>query len=166
MKNKILFIIFCIGLIPTSQAGVTEFDFEFSYSRDVYGISRENKKTERTYSSSIAQYFFTLTGIELSFSYSDKITHEKPDLYIDDFAATLTETQHEVNSKTYGVGIRQALAPRGSFIRPLISVGYAKQFIKYKSNSTYKLDSSTVIPIYGGIIRSRGEFAFGTFSIQ
>lgn len=154
------------SLAGVSHASLTELDFEFGYSRRVYGVGRENKETERTYSASLAQYFLSLTAIEVSYSDSEKIITENQRVELTDVSASVTGTQYRVVTRTYGIGLRQALAPRGSFIRPLVSMGYAKQFVKYQNDITYELDNGTVVNVYGGALKSRRDYAFGTFSLQ
>ena len=159
-----LFLAFLIFQAPVFA--VSEFDFQFSYDRKIYGLNRENKQTVRTYSFSLAQYFFSFTAFEISYSDSDKIINDNQNVEVDDLNLTIVSRQHRYNTKVYSIGLRQALTGRNSVIRPLISVGYARQFVTYDTDISYELDSGEDYFIQGDTLKYRNDLAFGTFSLQ
>ncbi len=123
---------------------LTELDFEFGYDKQVFGSDRESKNTSRSYSGSIAFYFFSMTAIE--FNYSEKEEETINSVESGDSVLTLNSISQTITSTNFGVGIRQAFASRKSFLIPTMSIGWARQKTKDISTTNYTIvsDGSTV----------------------
>lgn len=140
-KFKILFLT-AILLMSTNSYALMEMGVDYAHSRKVYGSNRENNTKSTTYSGSWAIYFFTLTALELSFGQTEETTVEKSSIAIDGSTITVTGFKTIVNSKMFGIGIKQALGPKKARLRPAISLGYARQFIEDKTFINYSDSAS------------------------
>jgi hypothetical protein len=143
MKRYVLSFIL-ISLCATSAQAVVELDGEFSYRKQVYGATRQNDAVSRSYNGSMAIYLFDLTALEFSYMQNADITTEHNTIAINS-AYSIIGFQNRVDSDVYGVGLRQALAPRGSRFRPIISLGYAKQFTYYQTNYDIRTESNGLV---------------------
>lgn len=106
---------------------VFEVGGNYSYDRQVYGEDRKDYSTERTYSAYLAKYLFNLTAIEVNLSHSRSVTVGYPDALIEGTTYKVTQTRTDVETDTWGVGIRQSFASREAFLVPMLSLGYARQ---------------------------------------
>lgn len=149
-----------------SHAIFYELSGNFAYDKTVYGSQRQNKLVSRTYSGSVAIYLFMSTALELNYSQSEDIQTDNTNTEIVS-GVRIKSTQNLVGTEVYGVGLRQRLAGKGAWLRPLISFGYAKQFKDSSTEYTILDETSgatTVINVDNG--RSRVDSAFGTFTLQ
>lgn len=164
MKKYLVLIIFLI--CNNASAIVNEIAFDFGYDRQIYGLERQNSNVTRTYSGALATYIFDYTAIDLNASTSQEITTEN-ERYLITSGLDLVGQQNRVNSKVFGIGIKQMFAPRTSRIVPGISIGYAKQFLEYQSDLTI-LNTTTDVrtTVSGGTTKQRVDSVFGTFSLQ
>jgi len=165
MKGYLAAFILCFLSIKSAQA-VVELDGEFNYRKQVYGSTRQNDVVSRTYSGSMAIYLFDLTAIELSYMQNADITTEHNTIAINS-AYSIIGFQNRVDSQLYGVGLRQALAPRGSRFRPMLSLGYGKQFTHYQTNYDIKTEASgLVFTVNDSSGKSRVDSVTASFGLQ
>ncbi len=166
MKCALFILIFIfLGFAPTYAS--IELSADFSYNKQVFGDDRQNSSIERLYKGSIATYLFQYTALELNFSISEEVTTVEETIAVTGTTASITGYQNNVENTVYGIGIRQALAGKDSFIRPLISIGYAKQFIKsYTDYRFFDSTSGQAILVTTDLEKSRQESVFGTFTLQ
>ncbi len=166
MKNKLLFSI--LLLLSTLPAwALSELNAEFGYGRQVYGANDENKTISRTYSGSLAQYFFETTAIEFNYSYQSEISTENNNVTITGTNYSVVSMQNNIRTSVYGIGLRQALAPQKSPIRPMLSFGFAKQFVENWTDYTFKNNTTgSTFVNRDGIYKSRVDSAFAAFSLQ
>lgn len=138
---KIKILIWLFLLFSTNSYALMEMGVDYGYERKVYGSNRENSTKATTYSASMAVYFFTLTALEFSYSQTESITEEKSTIDIDNSTIRITGFKTNVDSKMFGIGIKQALGPKKARLRPAISIGYARQTVEDKTFINYS-DSS------------------------
>ena len=164
-KFKIL--AFLLLFLSTNSYALMEMGVNYGYDRKVYGSARENKQTATTFSGSWAIYFLTLTALEFSFSQTEQVTTEKNSLAIDGSTITITGIITNVDSRMFGVGIKQALGPKKAWIRPAISIGYARQFVEDKTFINYS-DSSdgSTGSIQDSESKFRSDSVMASFSLQ
>ena len=164
MKNLLLVL---LALTPiTSFAVVNEIAMDFGYDRTIYGNNRQNSNVTRTYSGGLSTYIFDYTAIDLNVSRSQDLTTEN-DRYNVVTGIDLVGQQNKVTSTVYGIGIKQVFAPRTARLIPGISLGYARQFVDYKSDLTVENTTSGVrTNVSGGERKQRVDSVFGTFSLQ
>lgn len=145
----------------------TEIAGEFGYEKQVYGHNRQNKLVNRTYTANIAQYFFSMTAIEINYSSNEEITTENNTLEITGTGYSVVSMQNTVTTDVYGIGIRQSFSGRKSRIRPMLSIGYAKQFVQSRTDMTFQDDSNgDKIIVKDPISKKRVDSVFGTFMLQ
>ena len=142
-KLKTIFFL-TILFISSNSYALMEMGVDYSYSRKVYGSNRENNTKSTTYSGSWAIYFLTLTALELSFGQTEETTVEKSSIAIDGSTITVTGFKTIVDSKMFGIGIKQALGPKKARLRPAISIGYARQFVEDKTFINYSDSASGI----------------------
>ncbi len=159
-------IIICLLFISTPCFSISEFGGEFSYSKQLFGDSKQNDVTSRTYSASYAIYFWTQTALELNYSQSEEILTQHPDTDTPD-SWTVTEQKSKLLNDVYGIGLRQSLTGMSSRIRPMISAGYARQFEKHSNYITFTNQSTGEI-VSGRIYSSkeRTDSVFATFALK
>lgn len=148
---------------------MTEVGGSVAYDKEIYGASRENKIRTRTYAGSMAFYFFQYTALELNYSNSKRMVEEHTVYSINDAATNVSVIGNNSTLETdvYGIGIRQALSARDAIIRPMISLGYAKQFVRSYGDTTYRLDlTGQEIRVFQPEDKKRYDSVFGTFRIQ
>lgn len=164
MKNLLTALVI---LFPISSfAIVNEVAFDFGYDRTIYGKDRQNSNINRTYSGALSTYVFDYTAIDLNASRSSDITTEN-ERYNVTTAIDLIGQQNRVTTTVYGLGIKQTFAPRNARLIPGISMGYARQFVSYKSDLTIENTSTLARTVVsGGETKQRIDSVFGTFSLQ
>ncbi len=167
MWRKIVLLSFFLP--ATSMALMTEVGGSLGYDKEVYGTSRENTIRTRTYAGSMAFYFLQYTALELNYSHSKRMIEEHTVYSIDSAATNVSVIGNNstLDTVVYGIGLRQALSAKDAIIRPLISLGYAKQFIKSSGDTTYRLDlTGQEITVYLPTEKRRYDSVFGTFRLQ
>lgn len=130
----------CVFLLMTSfishktHAAFHEIGANYAYGKKIFGVERENTIVSRNYSGNWAIYLFDLLAIELTYSYEEETT----DLPFNE-ALPLESIgyNNKMITKVWGIGFRQSLAPRKSLIRPMISIGYAKEITEGATQLTY-----------------------------
>ena len=156
-------------LIPNNDAHsmMVELGGNFGYDQRVYGDDRQNSFVERTYSASTALYFFTFTAVELDYNIDQQITGEHNTYPLDGLGYSVIGRNANLETTSYQIGIRQALARPDLMIVPSLSLGYAKQFVEssgeiYIENDTTK--SVLIIPSQS--VKRRYDSVFGAFQIK
>lgn len=161
---KSLLLLICI--FPNSSFAVSEFNFDFGYDRQIYGASRQNSVVSRNYSVGISTYLFDLTGIDLNFSNTQDITSQN-DRYTVSAPYDITAQQNRVTTNVYGVGIKQMLAGRGARLTPIISAGYARQFVTSSGDITVENTTTKALQtVYLEETKQRYNSVFGSFTLQ
>ncbi len=120
--------------------GAVEIGGNFGYDRQIYGEDRASKVVSRTYSGFWAWYLFSATAIELNYTQNENITTQNAKYIDNDGDTVYISLQEKVLSNVYGIGIRQGLSGNKARIQPMISLGYAKQFVRSSTNTTYSLN--------------------------
>lgn len=138
---KYIFLFF----LSLNAFAFVEVNGSFWYDKQVFGGDDQSITRSRTYSVFLAWYVFRLTAIEINYSETDDTIIDSGTVSISGTAVDITSTENIVLTNVYGIGIRQALAPRNSFMVPTISVGYARQTISGETNYVFRsqVDGST-----------------------
>jgi hypothetical protein len=145
---------------------MSELNLEYLYSRQRYGVERENSSTTTTYRAAWAWYLFNSTALELNYSESEQINNQKEQNALSGTTVTITGYTNKIVNTVYGVGLRQALAPKGSRFRPSISLGYAKQFVYDRTDYSFSESTSgSTFSLQGDPEKSRDDSIFGTFNL-
>lgn len=165
MKTKIFFLL--LSLLPIcSMAGIYELDFDYGYDRQIFGINRQNSVISRNYTIGFSSYLFDLTALDFNVSNNQDVTSQNDRINV----ATgydLVSQQTRVRTNVYGVGLKQMLAGRGSRIIPVISAGYAREFITSGGDITVENTATKVQSVYNQTeTKQRYNSVFGSFSLQ
>jgi hypothetical protein len=161
--NKLIFLIF---LFPMATFAVSEFSFDFGYDRQIYGTERQNSLVSRNYSAGISTYLFDLTGIDLNYSNTKDINSQN-ERYTVSSPYDIIAQQNRVTTDVFGVGIKQMLAGRGAFIIPIISIGYARQFVTSSGDITVENTTTKNLTIVN-LTETKQKYnsVFGAFILQ
>jgi hypothetical protein len=154
-------------MIPIHAFAVAfEFDFDFGYDKQIYGINRENAIVSRTYSGGLSTYLFDLTAIDINVSRTLE-TNTQSDRFNVATGVDLVSDRSTIRTDVYGVGIKQMFAGRNSFIVPILSVGYAKEFLEYSREVTLE-DTTNLNRVTKnlGTNKQRVDSMFGAFILQ
>lgn len=163
---KRLSYIFLFLFINQAEALIYEIGLDFSYDKQIYGNNRLNSQTSRTYSGGVSTYLFETTALDLNYSSSKDITTQN-EVYDAGGGFDLVGQQNRVETNVYGIGVKQMLLPRKYRLMPLVSVGYARQFITYETDLTLE-NRATDIRTSGssGESKARVDSMFGAFILQ
>ncbi|MBC7537822.1 MAG: hypothetical protein H7281_03315 [Bacteriovorax sp.] len=161
---KFLFIIMLI--LPLKAFAVFEFDFDFGYDKQIYGAQRQNSVVSRNYSVGISSYLFDLTALDLNVS-NTRDTTSQNDRYTVATAVDVISQQNRVQTNVFGLGLKQMLAGRGARITPIISAGYAREFVTSSGDIT--VENTTTLAqskFYLKESKQRYNSVFGSFILQ
>lgn len=163
-KYKFLFIIMLI--LPLKAFAVFEFDFDFGYDKQIYGAQRQNSVVSRNYSVGISSYLFDLTALDLNVS-STRDTTSQNDRYTVATAVDVISQQNRVQTNVFGLGLKQMLAGRGARITPVISAGYAREFVTSSGDITVE-NTTTLAQSKFNLKESKQRYnsVFGAFTLQ
>lgn len=165
--NKCFKLLIFFSLFSVEAMAFTELSVEGSYSKKVFGSNRQNDLINQTYSGTIAFYLFSYTAIEFNYMKSDEETTERTEIETTEESVIFKGYTTNVENEVMGVGIRQALAGRKSAIRPLISIGYAKQKVSDSTEYRYELESTgQQIRLKSATNTVTSDSVFGSFSLQ
>jgi hypothetical protein len=154
-------------LFASQAMAFTELSVEGSYSNKVFGSSRQNDQITKTYSGSVAFYLFAYTAIEFNYMESEEETIERTELSTSEDSVIFKGYRTVVKNTVRGIGIRQAFASRKSRIRPLISLGYARQKVQDSTQYTYELISTgQEIKLKSPTNKFESDSVFASLSIQ
>ena len=132
---RLLSIIFLI--LPSVCFSYVETDFNFIYDKQIFGAERDNFQVSRTYNLNLAWYLTGKTAFEIGYGLGTIRTTENSSYEIDGTGFEIYGHENTVKNLYYSVGIRQAFSERNSFLRPMLSIGYAKQEIT--DQTSYKI---------------------------
>lgn len=124
---KLVFALLLSGLSFPSQALFYELSGNMTYDKTVYGTNRQNNVTNRYYGGSVAVYVFSSTAIEVNYAY-DRDTNTQNETVPFNSTFEVLSQKDTTERTIYGIGLRQRFAPKGAWLTPLISLGYAKEF--------------------------------------
>lgn len=165
MRFKLILIL--SFFLSSAAHAFTELSFEFSYDKQVYGNQKQNKQTSRDYFVSVAFYLFEYTAIELNASQGEEETLENNVIPVTGTDVSIIGLSTRVQSKTYGLGIRQSFAKRGAFLRPMISLGYANQRLTDQTTFTFRDNSTGVVQSFKDPEnKERSDSVFASFALQ
>jgi hypothetical protein len=159
-------LLFIILILPINAFAVFEFNMDFGYDKQIYGASRQNSTVSRNYSVGVSSYLFDLTAIDLNFSNTQDTTSQN-DRYTVATGIDVVAQQNRMQTNVFGVGIKQMLAGRGARITPIISAGYARQFITSSGDIT--AENTTTLArtkYYLTENKQRYNSVFGSFILQ
>ena len=158
-----------IALLSTTlsaHALVYEIGLDFSYDKQIYGSNRLNSNVSRSYSAGVSTYLFELTAIDFNIS-SSKDSTTQNERYDAGGGYDLVSQQNRMETDVYGIGIKQMLMPRKYRLSPMISVGYARQFLNYTTDITLENRASSVRTSgSSGTSKDRVDSMFGAFILQ
>lgn len=152
--------------MPLKAFAFMEFDFDFGYDKQIYGVSRQNSVVSRNYSVGISSYLFDLTALDLNASSAQDTTSQN-DRYTVANSIDVISQQNRVKTNVFGIGLKQMLAGRGSTVTPIISAGYAREFITSSGDITVE-NTSTLAQAKYNLTESKQRFnsVFGSFILQ
>lgn len=156
-----LLLVFIGMLISLSSFSYVDLSANFFYSKEVYGTNK-NVSRSRNYYATWAWYVFKYTAIELNYSHSEDIIQSNET----GTSGTLeiTGSKSVVTTDSYGIGLRQALAPRSSTIIPALSFGWASQ--KQIGSTTYTAnDAGTPVDIVIPDVNIEQKTTFAAFML-
>jgi len=164
--NRIFLILFiCLSYLPSAWS-IVEFGINAGHDKQVFGENRDSQITSFTYSGSLAFYFWNNLAFELNYSQTEDETSQ---VYQQDETqdVSITNLNNRIFTKVYGAGLRISIGSKRSRIVPMLSIGYAKQFVE--DQTTYKLydaptGSSVNVTYYNP--KKTIESVFGTFSLK
>ena len=162
------FLFIVLLILPLKAIAAFEFDFDFGYDKQIYGASRQNSVVSRNYSVGISSYLFDLTALDLNVSKNEDVTSQN-DRYT---VSTINNIDvvgqtNNVQTNVFGIGLKQMLAGRGARITPIISAGYAREFVTSSGDITIE-DSVTLArtSILSAETKQRYNSVFGSFILQ
>lgn len=153
-------------ILPLKAFAVFEFDFDFGYDKQIYGAQRQNSVVSRNYSVGISSYLFDLTALDLNVS-NTRDTTSQNDRYTVATAVDVISQQNRVQTNVFGLGLKQMLAGRGARITPIISAGYAREFVTSSGDIT--VENTTTLAqskFYLKESKQRYNSVFGSFILQ
>lgn len=165
-KSYSCLFFFLLLIFPVQSFAVFEFSFDFGYDRQIYGVNRQDSVVSRNYSVGLSSYVFDLTAIDLNFSDTQDITSLTDRTTVAP-GYDIVGQQNRVRTNVFGIGIKQMLAGRGSFLTPIISIGYAREFVTSSGDITVE-DTTNVIrkTYYQNVTKQRYNSVFGSFTLQ
>lgn len=164
--RQFLYVLYILILPMSCMAGVYELDFDFGYDRQIYGVNRENSVVSRNYNVGFSSYLFDLTALDLNYSNNQDTTTQN-DRYTVTTGYDVVSQQSRVRTSVYGIGLKQMLAGRGSRITPVISAGYAREFVTSGGDITVEnTTNNTRTVYYQKESKQRYNSMFGAFSLQ
>lgn len=171
MKKKFLFVFLVITdvvviLFSNRVYALSEIGVNYGYDKKIYGDDRQNKSISRNYAGHWAWYLFETSALEFNYMYNEDLTIEHLDVD-NTYEIAAVGFENKVISNVYGIGLRQALSSKQAAIRPLISLGYAKEFVKYNQDVTYRIIASgDEVTIDFREIKTRSDSVFASFILQ
>lgn len=160
------FLFIVLLILPLKAIAAFEFDFDFGYDKQIYGASRQNSVVSRNYSVGISSYLFDLTALDLNVSKNEDVTSQN-DSYLVAPGVKVVGQTNNVQTNVFGIGLKQMLAGRGARITPIISAGYAREFVTSSGDITIE-DSATLArtSILSAETKQRYNSVFGSFILQ
>ena len=128
--NLIKILIITIVLFSSSAHSLyTEVGASWAFQREVYGTDYTSKLNENQVMASAAFYFFSLTGLELSYSWKkwDNLDKTIVPVNNDKFVTGQRRTLYVQN---FGIGISQYFNGTKAILRPGLGLGYVRRLTK------------------------------------
>ncbi|AYF45366.1 MULTISPECIES: hypothetical protein [Halobacteriovorax] len=167
MIKKTLIKYFILSFITSLSFGMTELDLDFNYNKNILGSNRESFDRTRTYAGSLTFYFLTYTGIEFNIAHSENEIYGKYDNSGVSSGLVIQNETTNIETRSYGIGIRQAFSSRKSFIQPLLSLGWSHQEYTLKSRTLVTdLDTSTDYLIESQEDKTKYSAMFAAFALK
>ena len=164
--KRLIFLFSCLLFWNLNTWSLFEVSGQYGLNKQVYGSQRQNDIEEKSLGASFAVYLFKLTALELNYNESETITNERNAVSIDD-TYRLTSQRNRVFVYSYGIGLRQVLSSRKARIRPSLSMGYARQFVRDTTVATFEnVNTKAQISSTEPTSKSRYDSVFGTFSLD
>lgn len=156
-----------ICLFSAQSFAAYELSFDFGYDRQIYGVDRQNSLVSRNYSAGISAYLFDLTAIDLNYSNTEDTNSQNDRYHITGTTYDVIAQQNRSKTDVFGVGIKQMLVGRGSRIVPVISAGYARQFVTSSGDITIE-NSATSLKERVNVAETKQRYnsVFGSFTLQ
>lgn len=153
--------------ICTNASALMELSGEFGYQKQKYGDGKASKITDRTYSGSLAWYMFSTTALEFNYSQSERFQIENNTIHYRTADVSIISMQNNIQTEQFGVGLRQLLSSPKSRFRPMISLGYAKQYITERTEVTFRYNpTGETLAVQDNVEDREEDAVFGAFSLQ
>jgi len=162
-------IITLLLLTPITAFSFIETDINFIYDKQIFGVDRNNFQTSRTYNLNLAWYLTGRTALEIGYGLGTIKTTENSIYEIEGSGLEIFGHENLVKNVNYSLGIRHSFAGRSSFLRPMLSLGYAKQEIS--DQTSYKIravgsESGTTLEQEAELMESDSVFATFALSLR
>lgn len=131
------FFIFLVFFIPFNVFSFVETDLNFIYDKQIFGALRNNFQISRTYNINFAWYLTGRTALEIGYGLGTIKTTENTSYLIEGTGLEIIGHENIVKNINYSIGLRHSFAGRNAFLRPMLSLGYAKQEIS--DQTTYRI---------------------------
>ena len=165
MKKINILLILSI-ILPLKAMAAFELNFDFGYDKQIYGAQRQNSLVSRNYSAGISSYLFNLTALDLNAS-STQDTNSQFDRYNVASGVDVIAQQNRVQTNVFGVGLKQMLVGRGARIIPIISAGYAREFVTSSGDITVENTTTLAQSTFNlKETKQRYNSVFGSFILQ
>lgn len=104
-----------------------ELEGSYSYDQYYYGSNNENETYNNLFLGSLAFIPFSLTALQFDYVYGQTILLEDQD-YLATTESEVVYSKRDIETQTFSISLRQAFTGSNSFIRPMISLGWARRF--------------------------------------
>ncbi|RLA61130.1 MAG: hypothetical protein DRQ89_11810 [Epsilonproteobacteria bacterium] len=147
---KILILILFL-FSSSAHSFYTEIGANYSFQREVYGVDYESKLNENTLLTSVAFYFFSLTGLEIGYSWR-KVDNLDKTVSLLNNDRYQTGYRRTLNVQNFSVGISQYFNSTKAILRPGIGAGFTRRITEdggytdiYDDNTdeAYRLERDT-----------------------
>ncbi len=118
-----------------------EIDGSFSWENYYYGDNNVNQYNSNIYMASLALAPWSLTAFQFDFLQGQTILLADQD-YPAGVNNSVVYNKTDVETQTYGFSLRQAFTGSQSFIRPMVSLGWARRFSLNSGYTDYRDNSS------------------------
>jgi hypothetical protein len=139
MKNIIWVFLFLFSL--SSYSMDVEVDASYSWEKYYYGASNVNEFYNKSWLGSVAFLPWSLTAIQLDFVQGQSILLADQD-YQAGSNNNVVYQKTDVETQTFSINLRQAFAGNNSFIRPMVSLGWARRFTLNSGYTDYRDNQS------------------------
>ena len=158
---KVLLLLFFF----TPCFALTEYEFNYNYEKQVFGAERENLQVGRNASVDISYYLTGYTALEIGYGkgYLKSYINSPVSGSVDGVA--VIRQYNLVEEVNYRFALKQALASSKSWMRPFVSLGYAKQTISNLTDYGLKT-GDTEFSINGEAEKLENDSVFGSFSLS
>ena len=162
------FLFILILILPLKAIAAFEFDFDFGYDKQIYGASRQNSVVSRNYSVGVSSYLFDLTALDLNVSKNEDVNSQNDRYTVSSINnIDVVGQQNTVQTNVFGIGLKQMLAGRGARITPIISAGYAREFVTSSGDITIE-NTGTLARLSIPLTETKQRYnsVFGSFILQ